>query len=72
LSEHKFTNMNDLTHIKRFNESEENSDDFVLRLTKEEAILLREALARTMAKGDALTVSMKIEDELYNYITKNQ
>lgn len=24
------------------------------------------------AKGDALTVSMKIEDELYNYITKNQ
>ncbi len=72
MSEHKFTNMNDLTHIKRFNESEENSDDFVLRLTKEEAILLREALARTMAKGDALTVSMKIEDELYNYITKNQ
>ncbi len=50
----------------------ENSDDFVLRLTKEEAILLKEALARTMAKGDALTVSMKIEDELYNYITKNQ
>jgi len=28
---------------------------------------LKQALSRTMAKGDALTFSMKLEDELYNF-----
>jgi hypothetical protein len=67
--------MKDSTHIRRFNESEENlnisdvsdSELFILKLTKEEAKLLQQALSRTMAKGDALTFSMKLEDELYNF-----
>jgi hypothetical protein len=73
--------MKDLTHIKRFNESlnsgtldksssisdVSDSEFFILKLTKEEAKLLKQSLSRTMAKGDALTFSMKLEDELYNF-----
>jgi hypothetical protein len=67
--------MKDLKHIKRFNESEENlnisdvsdSELFILKLTKEEAKLLKQALSRTMAKGEVLDFSMKLEDELYNF-----
>jgi hypothetical protein len=44
-----------------------DSEFFILKLTKEEAKLLKQSLSRTMAKGDALTFSMKLEDELYNF-----
>ena len=74
--------MKDNKHIQSFNEHQENfnseprelgisdvsdSDLFILKLTKEEAKLLKQALSRTMTKGDALTFSMKLEDELYNF-----
>jgi hypothetical protein len=67
--------MKDNKHIQSFNEHQENlnisdvsdSELFILKLTKEEAKLLKQALSRTMAKGDALTFSMKLEDELYNF-----
>ena len=67
--------MKDLKHIRRFNDSEENlnisdvrsSELFILKLTKEEAKLLKQALSRTMAKGEVLDFSMKLEDELYNF-----
>jgi hypothetical protein len=67
-----------MKHLKtsqELNETSENlnisdvsdSELFILKLTKEEAKLLQQALSRTMAKGDALTFSMKLEDELYNF-----
>jgi hypothetical protein len=67
--------MEDKNNIQNFGEFKENlnisdvsdSELFILKLTKEEAKLLKQALSRTMAKGDALTFSMKLEDELYNF-----
>ena len=48
----------------------DNSDDnFILKLDYQGAKLLKQALSRTMARGEVLDFSMKLEDDLYKYIT---
>lgn len=48
----------------------DNSDDnFILKLDYQGVKLLKQALSRTMAKGEVLDFSMKLEDDLYKYMT---
>ena len=41
-----------------------DNDNIIITLTKEEAQRLYSCIIRTNAKGDDLTVGMKLEDEL--------
>lgn len=45
---------------------------FTINLTIDEAKLLRECLAKTMAKGDALTFGIDLEDKLYEFYSKQK
>ena len=47
----------------------DNSDNFILKLDYQGVKLLKQALSRTMAKGEVLDFSMKLEDDLYKYMT---
>jgi hypothetical protein len=47
-----------------------NENKITLNLTKEEANALLYCLARTMAKGDQLTIGMEIEDKLSELLKK--
>jgi hypothetical protein len=49
--------------------SDNTGDNFILKLDYYGAKLLKQALSRTMAKGEVLDFSMKLEDDLYKYIS---
>jgi len=46
-----------------------DDDNFILKLDYQGVKLLKQALSRTMAKGEVLDFSMKLEDDLYKYMT---
>ena len=49
--------------------SDNIGDNFILKLDYYGAKLLKQVLSRTMAKGEVLDFSMKLEDDLYKYIS---
>lgn len=54
----------------QFVKVENNDDYFILKLDYQKARLLKQALSRTMAKGEVLDFAMELEDDLYKYIIK--
>ena len=51
-----------------------NNIDLVcnIKLSEKEAEAILESLARTMCKGEALTISMELEDKLLVVLKKNE
>lgn len=56
--------------VEKSETNSENADDFVclIKLTKREVQGVLTSLARTMCNGDDLTISMELEDKLFETI----
>ena len=58
-----------MKHLNKFNENTYVEDNkLVITLTKEEAILLRNCLARTHASGEDLDFGMSLEDKIDGFL----
>jgi len=69
-NENSELNISDVSDSDYQEVKDDNGDDnFILKLDYQGAKLLKQSLSRTMARGEVLDFSMKLEDDLYKYIT---